>query len=98
MVYVVPITCLGAGVLAAHVADRSGRWPLVAIWTALLGLLMAWLIWQARRLPDWDGLGYTVAAALMCLPAMVGSGIGVLTGLYHRRRDGQEAVHDDHAT
>ena len=86
MVYVVPAAIAALSWALAHFLSRHQ--PNRGLYV-LLGLDLAALvalILKARAAEGWDGIGYVVFAMLAAAPIAIGLLLGVLTGLYVRRR------------
>lgn len=92
MVYVLPLVCFVAALIAALIAARWAllqRLGAVVLAAALLIVAAAaWAIWAGRQQTGWDGIGYAIFATLICAPVLLGGGLGALLGWLRRRRGG----------
>ncbi|MEQ9259142.1 MAG: hypothetical protein RIG84_08580 [Roseovarius sp.] len=86
MVYIVPLFCFVIPLIVGVLAIRAERGWLVALFTVLLALLMAWAIWKGRQMQGWDGMGYAIVAMLMAAPGILGLLLGAAIGWVQRVR------------
>jgi len=87
MVYVVPVAIAALSWALAHFLSRHqpnrGLYVLLAVdLVALVALIL-----KGRAAEGWDGIGYVIFALLAAAPIAIGLLLGLLTGLYVRRRN-----------
>ncbi len=85
-VVLIPLGCFALAALAGFVLGRLGQRDLgrVLIGAGTLAFLVVAV--KSQTATGWDGLGWFILAALMILPALIGGGIGLVLGLWRRRR------------
>ena len=86
MVYVVPVAIAALSWALAHFLSRHqpNRGLYVLLVLDLVALVT--LILKGRAAEGWDGIGYVIFAMLGAAPIAVGLLLGLLSGLYVRRK------------